>query len=310
MSAQPPFTRHNAQIAVGFESDHGVSVTPDTTLGKIVDAGDMPDPTVEWQEERTIGAESRELSGKEPGQNAYDGGSLTVIPVDLTPFEFLFGQDESSGKIEVDNAALPRTMTVEATYYGTGGSQSDFVRTFVGNAPDAGTISVDNESRLTVDLDFIAQGVTTGSSPTDVSAASGSPWLFHDAQSNLSLAGTSYARVTDFEWELSNNVNPRHYIHDGDAQDPFEIPFGNADHEVSATITPSDDQLYQDLIGRDDAGTASIAFERENQKLTFTFDKIGFTEAGHPMADEGSPEVGITIVPDTGYIEWVPDTTV
>jgi len=257
-----PFARQNAQIAVGRETAHGEPVAVDRTLGKIVEAGDMPDPSVEWLEERTINAEkNRELTGKEPGQNTYDGGSLTVLPVDEFPFEFLLGNEADGGIIEVSNDPLPTTLTVEAAYIG-GGSQDDFVRTFAGNAPDSGTIGVDNESQLTVDLDFQAQGVTTGTSPTSVPETTGSPWLFHDANANLTLSGTEYARVTDFEWELSNALDPRHYIQADSAEDPYETHYGNAEHSISVTVVPSDDSLFDEVIGRDDSGDATIGFTR------------------------------------------------
>lgn len=306
-TAEYPFARQNAAIAVGMETNHGEPVAPTRTLGKIVEAGDMPDPTVEWQEERTINAGGRELSGKEAGQNTYDGGSLTVLPVDEFPFEFLLGNDaDGDGIIEVNNDPLPRTMTVEAAYFASG-TQDDFVRTFAGNAPDTGTIGVDNESQLTIDLDFIAQGVTTGTTATDVGEATGSPWLFHDASSNLNLAGTEYARVTDFEWELSNNLSADYYIHADGAEDPFEISYGNAAHSITATIIPTDDSLYQELIGRDDAGSASIAFTKpDGAKLEFEYDNIGVSEAPHSFPEEGSPEVGVSLTPNAGRVIHTP----
>lgn len=302
-----PFVRHDAQIAVGKETDHGVPVTPDRTLGKIVEAGDMPDPEVEWQEERNIDNRGRELSNKEPGRNTYDGGSLTVLPVDEYPFEILLGQDaDASDVIEVANDPLPRTMTVEATYYGNG-TDDDFVRTFAGNAVNTGTVSVDNESRLQIEFDFQAQGVTTGTSPTDISGneATGDVFMFHDADSYLSFHGTDYARVTDFEWELSNNLNPRWYIQPNDAEDPYEVHYGNAGHSISATIEPVDDTLYQELIGRDDAGDASISFTKpDGDTIAFEYRNVGLTTAPYSYPDEGVPEVGVELVPDRGWVEY------
>lgn len=313
-SGSYPLVRHDAQIAVGKESDHGTAVTPDRTLGKIVDSGDMPDPEVEWQEERNIDNQGRELSGKEPGRNTYDGGSLSVLPVDSYPFEILFGQDgddtDTTGTfvIEVANDPIPRTMTVEATYYGHD-TDDDFVRTFAGNAVDSGTIQVDNESQLMVDLEFLAQGVTTGSSPTDVSGstADGPVWLFHDASSAFSLHGTDYARITNFEWELSNNLDPRWYIQPNSPEDPYEVHYGNAGHALTAEATPVDDSLFQELIGRDDAGQASIGFTNTNgDELRFEFRGVGLEEAPHAFPDEGTPDVSVAMIPDRGWVEYIP----
>lgn len=313
-SGSYPLIRHDAQIAVGKETDHGTAVTPDRTLGKIVDAGDMPDPEVEWQEERNIDNRGRELSGKEPGRNTYDGGSLSVLPVDRYPFEVLFGQDGDDSAtagtyvVEVANDPLPRTMTVEAAYFGHD-TDDDFVRTFAGNAVDTGTIQVDNESRLQVDLDFQAQGVTTGTSATDISGseATGSVFMFHDADSFLTLNGTDYARVTDFEWELSNNLSPRWYIQPNDPEDPYEVHYGNAGHAITVTVEPTDDSLYADLIGRDDAGDASISFTNaDGDTLAFEFRSVGLESSPYPFPDEGVPEVSASLIPDRGWVEYTP----
>ena len=305
-----PFVRHDAQIAVGKETDHGVAVTPDRTLGKIVEAGDMPDPEVEWQEERNIDNRGRELSNKEPGRNTYDGGSLIVLPVDAYPFEVFLGQDAGANGadpnvIEVANDPLPRTLTVEATYYGAG-TDADFVRTFAGNAVNTGTVSVDNESRLQISLDFQAQGVEVGTSPTGtVTEATGDVFMFHDADSFLSLHGTDYARVTDFEWELSNNLNPRYYIQPNDPEDPYEVHYGNAGHAITATVEPSDASLFQSLVDRDDAGDASISFTNAaGDTVAFEFRNVGLTTAPHSFPDEGVPEVGVELVPDRGWVEY------
>lgn len=309
MPATFPFVRHDAQIAVALEDSHGTEQTDSAkyrSMGKIEDAGDMPDPEVDWQENRTIGNRDRQLSGKEAGQNTYEGGSLTVIPTDAFPIEFLLGNEATGGgRIDVSSDPLPLTATVEATYYGAGGDD-DFVRTFVGNAPETGTISVDNESRLSVDIDFQAQGVTTGTATVkDVSPPSNNPWLFSDAASDLTIRGTDYARVTDFEWELTNNLDPRYYIQSTNPEDPYEIHYGNADHAVTVDVTPTDDALYQELLGRDSAGNATIAFERpDGARLDFNFEEIGLESAPIPMTDEGAPDQTVSLVPNVGYVNY------
>jgi len=314
-SGDYPLVRHDSQIVIGREADHGVEANPDTVLGKIVDSGDMPDPEVDWQEERTISARERQLSGKEPGQNTYDGGSLTVLPVDETPFEFLLGEqlgDTNADQIRVASKPLPDTFTVEAAYYGHG-TDDDFVRTFVGNAIDTGTIQVDSESRLSVDMDFLAQSVSPGTAPTAVAdaPATGDVFMFYDNDSFFSLNGTNYARVTDFEWELSNNLDPRYYIQPNNAEDPYETHYGNAGHALTATVVPVDDSLFQEVIGRDDSGNASIAFETPgNKRLEFQFENVGTSSAPYSFPDEGSAEVTVNMTPDVGYVVFDPDTTV
>jgi len=298
-----PLVRHDAQIGVAKESDHGTETTPQRPLGIITDSGDMPDPEVDWQEERNIDNQGRQLSGKEAGRNTYDGGSLTVLPVDEYPFEIIFGNDLSSGQINVENAPVPRTMTVEAAYYGHD-TDADFVRTFAGNAVDTATIGVDNESQLQVDMDFQAQGVTTGSTATSISDLSAGSFMFHDADSYLSLKGTDYARVEDFEWELSNNLDPRYYIQPNSPDDPYEMHYGNAGHAITADVTPVDDSLFQDLLGRDDAGSASINFVRDGDTLGFEFREVGIESAPYPYPEEGAPTTTVSLIPNDAWVTW------
>lgn len=314
-----PYVRHDSQILVGVESDQGTAASVTRTLGKIDGETELPDPTVEWLEERSIsGGASRELTGKYPGQNTYDGGTLPVVPVDGFPLALAFGNDETGGsetdgdgtehKIDVLDAKKPPSVTIEATYFGRG-SGDDFVRTFAGGVPPGVTLSVDNEGRLTTDLDMLAMGVTTGTSPTTgVGPDNRNPWIFDDVESDLSLFGNSYARVTDFEHELTTNADPRHYISQASGRDPFEVLYANAEHELTATITVTDDSLYQELLNADDAGTGSIQFAKPSgEVLRYEAGEMGISEAPHSIPEEGANETEVTITPNTATI-YVTDT--
>jgi hypothetical protein len=323
-----PYVRHDAQLAVGLESDQGTAVTPDRGFGKVSGDTDMPDPSIDWLEERSIsGGSSRELTGKYAGQKTYDGGSVPIMPVDGFPVALAFGNDsvtadtnlDSSGsqvsetgttlhEITVLDNRIPPTVTIEAALYGRG-TGSDFVRTFVGAAPPSVSIQVDNEGRLSTDLDFVAMGVSRGSSPTSVSADTRDPWVFDDVESDLSLHGNTYARVTDFEHEHTTNVDPRHYIASSSGRDPFEVLYANAEHETSVTVTVVDDQLFADLVGVDDAGDASIQFKKPSTGEVFRFEatNVGFEESPHNIPEEGAVDVDLTLLPDTATVK-VTDT--
>jgi len=323
-----PFVRHDAQVAVGLESDQGTAVAPDRGFGKVSGDTDMPDPSIEWLEERSLsGGSQRELTGKYAGQNTYDGGSVPIMPVDGFPVALAFGNDtvtadtnlDSSGSEVAENGTtlheisvldnkIPPTVTIEAALYGRG-TGSDFVRTFTGAAPPSVSIQVDNESRLSTDLDFVAMGVSEGDSPTSVNADTRDPWVFDDVESNLSLYGNTYARVTDFEHEHTTNVDPRHYIASSAGRDPFEMLYANAEHETTVTVTPVDDQLFRDLIGADDAGDGSIQFKKPSTGEVFRFEasNIGIEEGPHSIPEEGAVDVDLTLIPDTAKIR-VTDT--
>jgi len=63
------------------------------------------------------------------------------------------------------------------------------------------------------------------------------------------------------------------------------------------------------LIGRDDSGSASIAFEKPNgARLEFEYDEVGTAEAPHAFPDEGSPEVGLSLTPNAGRVVYTPPT--
>lgn len=330
MPGNDPFVRHDSQIVVGDETTQGTTVTPTRTPGKIDGETDMPDPSVEWQEERSIAAGAqREITGKEPGRNVYEGGTLPLIPYDGFPIAWLLGADSVTAdtglsaagaqeadtgttlhEITVANDPLAVTKTVEATYFGNGGG-SDFVRTFAGVAPPTGTISVDNESQLRTELDLMALGVTTGTSPTTgISEDTRSPWLFHDAESDLSIGGTTYARVTNFEWEVTTNLDPRWYIQSSSPEDPFELLWQNLEHSISVSVVPDDKSLFDEVVGRDDSGDANIQFHEPDadERLRFEFTNVGTEEAPHGFPEEGTPEVSLSLIPDSAKV-LVEDTS-
>jgi hypothetical protein len=324
MPGNDPFVRHDSQILVGDETTQGTAVAPTRGLGKITGETEMPDPSVEWQENRSITAgASRELSGKQPGRTVYDGGTLPIIPRDGYPIAWLLGADSvttdtgltSDGATESDtgttlhtitvsNDPKPPTKTVEATYFGHGGG-SDFVRTFAGCAPPTGSFTVDNEGELQVDLDLLALDVTTGTSATTgVSEDTRDPWLFHDAESNLSINGTEYARVTNFEWEVTTNIEARYYIQNSSPEDPFELLQQNLEHNITVDVVPDDSSLYDEVTGRDDSGDATIQFYEPNadERLRFEFANVGTEEAPHPYPEEGTPEVSLSLIPDSAQV--------
>lgn len=324
-----PYVRHDSQIVVGVESDQGTTVTPDRTFGYVSGDTDLPDPEVDWLEERSIsGSGGRELTDKYPGQNAYEGGSVPIVPVDGFPLALAFGGDtvtadtnlDASGSqvsetgttlhtIDVLDGAKPPTATVEATYFGRG-TGSDFVRTFGGVGAGSVTLSVDNESRLSTDLELSALGVTEGDSPTtSVSSPTRDPWVFDNVESDLSLNGTEYCRVTDFEHEMTTNAEPQYYICSNAGADPFEHLYANAEHSLTATVTVTDDVLYTELLGRGDAGDATIQFTKPStgEVLRYTATGIGIEEAPHNIPEEGANEVDLSIIPNSVTIE-VTDT--
>jgi hypothetical protein len=301
-------------LAVGVETTQGTSVAPTRVLGKVAEEATPPDPEQEWMVTRVIGGD-REPFQKHQGQKSYQGGDIPVIIYDGAPIAYLLGAENFDDTTTPNTHTLtakqdgkPPSQTMEVVYYGRGGG-TDFVRTFPGCTPESGEVSMNNDDELTVSLSYWAMGVTVGSSPTSgISVADREPWLFSDASSQLSLFGASFARFQDFTLSIENNLSEGRYIApdadhpSGDARDPYEITYGNAGYELSATITIEDNALYNELVSPTAGGfTAEMVFQRPNgDSITITADRCNITEGGHPIpAESEKVEVEVTMTPET-----------
>ncbi len=313
-----PYKGEDTQLVVGLESTQGTSVTPTDVLGKVVEDATMPDPEQEWLVQRVIGG-GREIFQQEQGIRTMQGGEIPIVLQNGEPVAYLLGADSVTGTspsthtITAKEDGKPPSQTLEAVYYGRGGG-ADFVRTFQGCVPASGEFSMNEDDELTLSLSYWAMGVSTGTSPTTgVSVPSDNPWLFADASSQLSLFGTTFARFMDFSLSVENNPEEGRYIApdtdhpSGDSRDPYEITYGNAGYELTATIVIEDDALYQELLNPTAGGfQAIIEFNRGGSGDLFRIqcDGCQFTEAPHEIPGEsGKVEVEVTAVPNSLTIE-------
>lgn len=327
MPGNVPYKPELAQLSVGNESTQGTAVTPTRLFGFVQENTSLPDPNINWIEERIIGG-TREIFNKVEGQNVYEGGSIPVTLYDGAPIAYLLGNDSVSADTNISGSTetgththtitaltndLPPTQTIEASFEAAASSAANnFVRTFEGCAPQSGEITVTSEEELKCTLDYIAMGVSTGTSITSVSTPSRSPWLFHDVASNLSLFGTSFARVDDFSLSVTNNIEDGRYIEDTEAPDPFELTYGATDYELSATITIDDNSIYNELISpTSDGFTAQLEFEKpgSGENLRITCSKCNITTAPHNIpAEETVVSADVTIIPESVTVK-VEDTS-
>lgn len=320
-----PYKSEDTQLAVGTEDTQGTSVAPTRVFGKVAEDATPPDPEVDWRPTRVIGGD-REVFQQHEGQHQYQGGDVPIILYDGAPLAYAFGSESVSADTGIGGSETgttlhtltpkmdgkPPSQTIEAVYYGRGGG-SDFVRTFSGCVPNELEVATNNDDELTATLTYWAMGVDTGTSPTgSISVADRNPWLFSDAASQLSLFGTSFARFVSFSYTLSNNLEEGRYIVDdastptGSAKDPFEITYGNADHELSATIAIEDSALYDELVNGTAGGfTATIEFERPNgDRIQLTLTGCQITSAPHDIpGDSGKVEVEVSITANSATIK-------
>lgn len=312
-----PYKPEQAIVAVGAESEQATAVTPDRLFGLVQESTSLPDPSIQWIEERVIGGD-RQVFNKVDGQRAYEGGSVPVVPYDGAPFAYLFGNEQTNVDTDIDGGSdtgtdthvftiqtetLPPTQTIEASYKGYQSGQDNFVRTFSGCAVNSGEISMNNESELQVSLDYIAMDVETGTTiqATKTTPDDRDPWIFADAASNLTMFGTPFARVEQFSFALTNNLEQGRYIQSNDPEKPFEITYANAEFEMSATITVDDNTLYDELRNPTAEGfSGEIEFQKPSgETLRIIAKRCNFAEAPHEVpGDDSTIQVDVSIVPE------------
>lgn len=310
-----PYKGEDTQLAVGTESSQGTAVSPTRSLGKVVEEATMPDPEQNWIVQRVIGGD-REVFAQEQGQREMQGGEIPVVLTDGAPVAYVLGSDSVSGTaapythtLTAKQDAKPPSQTIEAVYYGRGGG-TDFVRTFQGCVPNSAELSMNNDDELTCSMSYWAMGAGTGTAPTTgISVPSQTPWLFSDATSQLTMFATTFARFQDWTLTIENNLEEGRYIAPaadhptGDARDPFEITYGNADYELSTTLNVEDAALYEELLNPTAGGfTATLEFQRGGSGHLFKIEATGcqITEGEHPIPGEsGKIEVEATIVPES-----------
>jgi len=305
MPGKAPYKPEQATLAVATESGQANTANSGfRSFGLVQESTSLPDPSIQWIEERVIGGD-RKIFQKIDGQRVYEGGSIPVVPYDGLPFAFLFGTETVSGDqhtFTINVEDLPPTQTIEASYKGFQGGQDNFVRTFSGCAVNSGEISMNNESELQVSLDYIAMDVDTGTSiTTGVDPAERDPWIFADTASNLTMFGQPFARVEQFSFSLTNNLEQGRYIQDNEPENPYELTYASAEIEMSATITVDDDTLYQELLNPTAGGfEANIKFDKPNgNTLEITAFDCNFAEAPHEIpGDDTTVSVDVSIVPE------------
>lgn len=328
MPGHAPYKPEQATLSVGAEPTQAEAVQPDRSFGLVQESTSLPDPSIQWIEERVIGGD-RKIFNKVDGQRVYEGGSIPVVPYDGAPLAYMMGSETVNTDTDIDgnsetgtdthvltinSADLPPTQTIEAGYKGFQSGQDNFVRTFSGAAVNSGEISMNNESELQTSLDYIAMDVTEGSVDSNgdliegttiqgpESPADRQPWIFADVASDLTMFGTSFARVEQFSFSLTNNLEQGRYIQTDDPEKPFEITYANAEIEMSATITVDDNTLYNELRNPTQGGFDSVIdFEKpgSEERLRIKAIDCNFSEAPHEIpGDDSTIQVDVSIIPE------------
>jgi len=317
ISTPHPYKSEKAQVALDIENTQKTEVTVTRYPGFLTGEQELPDPEKEIEEEHYVGG-NRDPYEQTEGQWTFDAGSLTMVPYDGFPIAWAMGADSASGTgptthtITRKQDGAPPTATMEAAYLGRGGSQSDFVRTFLGCYPGSATIQVSNDGKLEIEMDIQALGLTPNTphtSVTSVSLPDRQPWKFDKVNSNLDLAfggtSTSFARVTDFSFEIQNNLSPEYYMESSEAPEPYELMYGNGGYTWDVTIAVTDNSIYNELVKTDNTFTASMEFFKgssENETLKFEGSECKLPDGAHPVPEDGKVETQLSLSPRTSTI--------
>lgn len=316
-----PYKSEDTQLAVGVESAQGSMATVTRAFGKVSAEATPPDPEIDWQPTRVIGG-GREVFQKHEGQHTLQGGSVPIILYDGAPLAYLFGEEEVHEDEDIDGAseagttthvftakqnAAPPTQTIEATYFGRGGGD-DFVRSFIGCAPNSGELSTNNDDELTAQLDYWAMSVDTNqTATTGVGVLDRNPWLFADASSQLTLFDTEFARFQSFSLSVENNLEEGRYIvpdadhPTGNSREAFELTYGNMDYTLNATVAVSDDAIYEEMIDPTTGGfDGSIEFTKPTgETLRIELFGLNIDNAPHPLPEDATKiEVELEMTPE------------
>jgi hypothetical protein len=291
-----PYQSGATQILFGEETTQGSAATPDTNL-LVEDEAELPDPENDWIEQRPIGT-GRTIDSKDQGRQTFEGATIPITVTGIDPFYWLLGSKSTTNNVttvtpaasdDPSNAKLPPSQTIEATLYNPPDSNTS-VRTFTGGVPDSGSIQIANDDRVIVELDYTALDMSLGSSPTSVSLTTDEKWIFADTTptGELNAFGTDFARVTDFQIDVNNNLQTGEYIRN--SRKPKELAYGNAEIEASFTINPTDDTLLDKVLNGAEAD-ADIVLDNGSKKLTVTAKNLGLESAPHSIPMEDKVEV-------------------
>jgi len=321
-----PYKSEKSEIKLAIEAAQKGEVTVERYPGFLQGEQELPDPEIDLTEEHYVGG-GRDPYEQTEGQWGFDAGSLTMVPYDGWPIAWAMGVDTVAA--DTPSAGLtqhtitrkqdgpPPTATMEAAYLGRGGSQDDFVRTFLGCYPGSASIEVSNDGKLTVSADVQALGITDDtphSTVTSVSLPDREPWKFDKVSSNLDLkfggASNQFARVTDFTFEIANNPTAEYYMESSEAPEPYEILYGNGGYTWDVTIAVRDNSIYNELVNSGGTFTATMEFAKNGGDETLKFEGVDckLPNGAHPVPEEGKVETEISLNPRQTTITVVDGT--
>lgn len=274
----------NQDTVLGYKEEGAVNETPTAELqtnyiGHLYTAPALPDPKRTIEAKHLIGAGSRKPDHYTMSEYKYEG-SCEYEVINPSVLEYGLGADSGS-LITISDL---KTRCIEAKMISGG---STFLRYFTGVYVDSLRLKGEEKGTLVAEENWIAMdAIKSANAVSAVTVATDDPWRFCNA--DLTIFGSSFARLLAFDIEIKNNLTPHHYYNSTAACKPYEIVQGGVDISAKLTVVPTDTTVW-DEIGSDTGFDFNIAFTRMAAD-TLTLRNPTATECLIPDADH-SPDI-------------------
>ena len=279
-------------------------------------------------ESRFMGTTTRNFDRFDEGPTNFTG-TLEYAPQDMRLVLYSIGSIASTSGIQSHHRATEIDSDVRQSAFTSGtlnpplsftledskqspGTGRNFVRTIQGIVPNTTTLSLTENEKTTVSIDYMAQILDSGSGATTaVTEITTRPYLWSDTQLSFGRGanlGSTLQTVKAIELVINQNRTGPHYL---TGSREMSVPFnGNRDYNLSVTM---------DLDGTE-ADLLYNTFFRAGSEFHATLDLNGDTTVGskhaifimsgcriitmdNPSENEGLTETTIEVRPKTLFAE-------
>jgi Phage tail tube protein len=268
---------------ITYGTDPGSSAF--TRVFGVVQNATMPDPNINWASFWGMSNSSnRNWSITYPGPISLTGSIGDIILLDGRALMYAIGNSVDSGGPTyvhtISEAVTLPSFALHLTEYGSDGSVQ-LMRRYLGGKVNRASIKASEGDYLKYSLDeidfiglehnisspsnlpFYSAGVTD---PSGLVYPSTQPYLF--SYGTMSLDGTTFARLRNFNLSISNSLDAKYYVQSASGSLlPYEYREGQRQYQLSCQIDINDTSLYRELV---QMGTYSSTYKGFQVVIGFT----------------------------------------
>lgn len=309
IAADKVWRANQSQVGVLLESAYGTDPGGASlnTVGGLFEDAEAPDPEIDIAAYHAAGA------GRDPAlittlRHAYQGRIPSILQ-DPRMIAWAFGLDTKTGASNPYTHTITKSadetlpsFTAEFGYKAITGGSAAWQRSFTGNKVDTMAISMSPMGELRGDFTIFAQKHATSASLRTLTVATTQPYKFLNGA--FTLFGSTFARVLDFRYRLSNGLQPQWYAQSTNGHLLYEMPEGRRTHDVEVTVVAEDTALFDQLV----AGTTfamNAKFTRAaspEDSIDFQFTSTLMRSAPHPIVAEGNIPVRMRFRPTSAQV--------